>query len=279
MLLFFLEYAMRKVSPLPGGEVPHLVSEKIGEYKLIGMIGKGNFGEVFLAEDAAGVCKALKIFQPQNEDRRSFDLEYDGLFLARRLKNEHLVPVEFVGRTEYCIYYTMPLADSLSDEEYIPHTLYNRMVQNNLEEKELLQMTADILGALEYLHNKKLLHRDIKPDNIFKVNGIWCLGDTGSLAFPNSKRFSGTPGFYPEKKNFRTDEASDLYALGKTLYCAATGMKPEHYPLVPENYDYSRCANLRKLYRNAVEEKYKSATQMRKDVEDVYRLQKYYEYL
>ena len=94
MLLFFLEYAMRKVSPLPGGKVPHLVSEKIGEYKLTGMIGKGNFGEVFLAEDAAGVCKALKIFQPQNEDRRSFDLEYDGLFLARRLKNEHLVPVE-----------------------------------------------------------------------------------------------------------------------------------------------------------------------------------------
>ena len=269
MLLFFLENAMRKVSPLPEGKLPHLLSKKIGEYKLTGMIGKGNFGEVFLAEDAAGVGKALKIFMPQNEDRRSFDLEYDGLFLARGLMHKNLVPIEYVGRTEYCIYYTMSLADSLSKEEYIPHTLYNRMVQNDLEEKELLQMTADILSALEYLHNKKLLHRDIKPDNIFKINGVWCLGDTGSLAFRNPKRFSGTPGFYPEKKNFRADEASDLYALGKTLYCAATGMKQEYYPLVPEKYDYSRYANLRKLYRNAVEGKYQNANEMRKDVEDV----------
>ena len=268
MLLFFLENAMRKVSPLPGGEVPHLVSKKIGEYKLTGMIGKGNFGEVFLAEDPTGVCKALKIFMPQNDDRRSFDLEYDGLFLARGLMHKNLVPIEYVGRTGYCIYYTMPLADSLSKEEYIPHTLYNRMVQNDLEEKELLQMTADILSALAYLHNKKLLHRDIKPDNIFKINGIWCLGDTGSLAFRNPKRFSDTPGFYPEKKNFRADEASDLYALGKTLYCAATGMKPEYYPLVPENYDYSRYPALRRIYRNAVEGKYKTANEMRKDVED-----------
>lgn len=269
MLLFFLENAMRNVSPLPDGEAPHLVSKKIGEYKLIGMIGKGNFGEVFLAEDPAGVCKALKIFMPQNDDRRSFDLEYDGLFLARNLKHKNLVPIEYVGRTEYCIYYTMPLADSLSKEEYIPHTLYNRMIQNDLEENELLQMAADILGALEYLHSKKLIHRDIKPDNIFKINGIWCLGDTGSLAFCNAKRFSGTPGFYPEKKNFRADDTSDLYALGKTLYCAATGMKPEYYPLVPENYDYSHYAVLRKIYRNAVEGKYQNATQMSKNLEDV----------
>lgn len=268
MLLFFLEYAMRKVSPLPNGEAPYLVSKKIGEYKLTGMIGRGNFGEVFLAEDPSGFRKALKIFMPQGEDRRSFDLEYDCLFLARGLENEYLVPVEYVGRTEYCIYYTMPLADSLSKEEYIPHTLYNRMIQNDLSETELLQMSVDILSALAYLHGKKMIHRDIKPDNIFKVNGIWCLGDTGSLAFRDPKRFAGTPGFYPDRKNCHIDEKTDLYALGKTLYCAATGMKPENYPLVPENYDYSRYANLRKLYRNAVEEKYKTADQMRKDVED-----------
>ena len=272
MLLFFLEHAMRKVSPLPGGELPHLVSKKIGEYQLTGIIGKGNFGKVFLAEDSSENLKALKIFMPQHENDRSFDLEYDGMFLAGKLQNKYLIPVEDIGRTEYCIYYTMPLADSLCEKEYIPHTLYNRMIQNDLNEKELLQITSNILSALAYLHDRKLIHRDIKPDNIFKINGIWCLGDTGSLAFSHPKNFAGTPGFYPETKNFRADEVSDLYALGKTLYCAATGMKPELYPLVPENYDYSRYAIVRRIYRNAVEGKYKTANQMRKDVEDAGRL-------
>lgn len=269
MLLFFLEHAMRKVSPLPNGEAPHLAAKRIGKYQLSGVIGKGNFGEVFLAEGSAGELKALKIFMPQHENDRSFDLEYDGLFIAGKLQNEYLVPVEYIGRTEYCIYYTMPPADSLSEKEYIPHTLYNRMIQNDLDKKEVLQMTSNILSALTYLHGRKLLHRDIKPDNIFKINGIWCLGDTGSLAFSRPKNFAGTPGFYPETKNFRADEVSDLYALGKTLYCAATGMNPEHYPLVPENYDYSRYAIVRKIYRNAVEGKYKTANQMRTDVENV----------
>ena len=271
MLLFFLEHAMRKVSPLPKGELPHLVSKKIGEYQLTGIIGKGNFGEVFLAEKPAGELKALKIFMLQHENDRSFDLEYDGMFLARNLQNKYLVPIEYIGRTEYCIYYTMPLADSLSEKEYIPHTLYNRMIQNDLDEKELLQMTSNILSALAYLHDRKLIHRDIKPDNIFKINGVWCLGDTGSLAFSRPKNCTGTPGFYPEKKNFRADEVSDLYALGKTLYCAATGMKPERYPLVPENYDYSRYAIVRRIYRNAIEGKYKTANQMRRGLEDAYQ--------
>jgi serine/threonine protein kinase len=266
---------MHQVSPLPEGELPHLAAKKIGEYQLAGIIGKGNFGEVFLAEDSNGVQNALKIFIPRFDDHRNFDLEYDGMFLTHKLQNEYLVPVEYVGRTEYCIYYTMPLADSLSEKEYIPHTLYNRMIQNDLDEKELLQMTSNILSALAYLHDRKLIHRDIKPDNIFKINGVWCLGDTGSLAFSRPKNFTGTPGFYPEKKNFRADEVSDLYALGKTLYCAATGMKPEHYPLVPENYDYSRYAIVRRIYRNSIEGKYKTANQMRKDVEDVYLCRNY----
>ena len=68
MLLFFLENAMRKVSPLPEGKLPHLLSKKIGEYKLTGMIGKGKrgpevvaamkeFGAVYFG--AIGGCGAL----------------------------------------------------------------------------------------------------------------------------------------------------------------------------------------------------------------------------
>ena len=163
----------------------------------------------------------------------------------------------------------MPLADVLCEDPYVPHTLYNRMVKNDLAESELLELAASVLKALAFLHTKGLVHRDVKPDNILKVDGVWCLGDPGLVTFRRPARFAGTPGFYPEKKNFRADAGSDLYALGKTLYCAATGMKPENYPLVPEPYDYSRYPALRRIYRRAVEGKYNTADEMRKDVEDV----------
>ena len=269
---FLLNHAMRQVSPLPeGADLPPWIREKsLGDWRLTGSIGKGNFGEVFLAEDAFGNRKALKVFTPEAADRRAFDLEYDGME-AMRMVAEHpnLVPVESVGRTDYCIYYTMPLADALREEPYVPHTLYNRMVKNDLAEAELLKVAASVLEALAFLHTKEMVHRDVKPDNILKVNGVWRLGDPGLVTFRRPARFAGTPGFYPEKKSFRADAGSDLYALGKTLYCAATGMKPENYPLVPEHYDYSRYPALRRIYRRAVEGKYKTANEMRKDVEDV----------
>ena len=268
---FLLDHAMRQVSPLPEEtDLPPWIREKrLGDWHLAGSIGKGNFGEVFLAENASGEKKALKVFAPEAADRRAFDLEYDGMEVARMVaEHPNLVPVESVGRTDYCIYYTMPLADALCEEPYVPHTLYNRMVKNDLSEAELLEVAAAVLEALAFLHAKGLVHRDVKPDNILKVDGVWRLGDPGLVTSRRPARFAGTPGFYPEKKHFRADAGSDLYALGKTLYCAATGMKPENYPLVPEHYDYSRYPALRRLYRNAVEGKYKTANEMRKDVED-----------
>jgi len=269
-MLFLLHYVMRQVSPLPDGDdqPPWIREKKVGPWHLLGLIGRGNFGEVFLAEDPEGNRKAVKVFAPELTDRRAFELEYNGMEHAHRLTpHPNLVPVESVGRTEYCIYYTMPAADALNENPYTPHTLYNRMVRNDLGEQELLELAGSVLNALEFLHSKKLVHRDVKPDNILKTNGVWRLADPGLLSAPHPAQFAGTPGFYPGKKSFRADEAGDLYALGITLYCAATGMKPEKYPLVPEHYDYSRYPRLRRLYRNAVEGAYKNADEMIKDLE------------
>ena len=269
---FLLQHAMRQVSPLTEGasQPPWIRSGKLDEYQLLGSIGNGAFGEVFLAKTPDGQRKAVKVFLPQEADRRAFDLEFDGMEFAQHAgRHPNIIPIEKVGRTEYCIYYTMPLADALREEPYVPHTLYNRMMKNDLAEAELLELAASVLEALAFLHTKGLVHRDVKPDNILKVNGVWRLGDPGLVTFRRPARFAGTPGFYPEKKHFRADAGSDLYALGKTLYCAATGMKPESYPLVPEHYDYSRYPALRRIYRSAVGGKYKTANEMRKDVGDV----------
>ena len=271
LLLLLLLDSLRHVSPLPEGkdQPPWIRKKRLDDWHLLGSIGRGNFGEVFLAEDRKGNRKALKVFHPSGEsDRRAFDIEYDGMQRAHWLKmHPHLVPVESVGWTKYCAYYIMPLADALVPEPYAPHTLYNRMMKKDLAEAELLEIASSVLDALEFLHGNGLVHRDVKPDNILRVDGSWCLGDLGSVASRRPRSFAGTPGFYPEKKNFRADASSDLYALGKTLYCAATGTKPENYPLVPEHYDYDRYPKIRRLYRDAIDGKYKTATEMRKAVD------------
>ena len=269
MLFFLVNYLLRQVSPLPEGEdqPPWIREKKLDGWRLLGSIGKGSFGEVFIAENSEGKRRALKIFAPSEGDRRAFDIEYDGMEMARRLGGTPgLVPVESIGRTEYCIYYTMPLADALPGTSYTPHTLYNRTEKNDLDERELLDIAASVLDALDFLHGKGLLHRDVKPDNIMRVNGAWCLGDPGLISTRRPRSFAGTQGFYPEKKRFRADASTDLYALGKTLYCAATRMSADRYPLVPEDYDYGRYPKLRAIYRNAVDGKYKTAAEMKKAV-------------
>ena len=272
MFFFFHNYILHQVSPLPEGsdQPPWIRDKRLGQWQLLAGIGKGNFGEVFLAEDGSGNRKALKVFAPDPADRRAFDLEVNGMWHAVMAGgNPHLVPIESYHREEYCVYYLMPLADALREDPYTPHTLYNRIAQGDLDEAELLEVAAAGLAALEFLHRRNLVHRDIKPDNILKCGGVWQLGDPGLLSVRRPAHFAGTPGFYPDRKRFRADVSGDLYALGKTLYCAATGMKPENYPLVPENYDYRRYSELRQLYRNAVKGKYQTANEMRKDVENV----------
>ena len=278
LLLFLANHLTHLVSPLPEGEKkpPWLKKGHLDNWELIREIGSGGSGDVFLAGNSDNDIRALKIFSPKSDDRRAFDLEFDGIFKAKSIgEHPYIVPIESIGKKQYCMYYTMPLADHLDTGpdckihtlyDYRPHTLYNRIIDNDLTEPELLELASNILDALDFLHGKGLVHRDVKPDNIMRVRGVWCLGDLGLISWRRPRNFAGTPGYYPERKSFRADTSSDIYALGKTLYCAATGMKPTCYPLVPEKYDYDRYSNLRSIYRAAVEGKYETANEMKRDV-------------
>ena len=266
--LFLCEHALKTVKPLPDGvDVPPWIADKkIGDYRLLASIGKGGFGEVFLAENRDGNRKAVKIFTPKRKGPVAFNLEYDGMRMAEFAGvHQNLVPIESVGRTEHCVYYTMPLADSLREAEYIPATLHNVLTdRKTMDEEELAQMALDILDALAYLHRKQLIHRDVKLDNILRFGNVWKLGDPGLLSPRRQKKSAGTPGFFINLKSHRTDESDDLYALGKVLYCAWTGMGPEHYPLVPIPYNYDRYARLRSVYRLAVGQKIATAEEFSK---------------
>ena len=267
----------RWVSPLPDGtdQPPWIREKRLGYWRLVGIIDRGGFGEVFLAVDTIGNFRALKVFTPASEEEhRAFDLEFGGMFLVKTAFDggHHTVPIESVDTAEHCVYYAMPLADALGSDPYVPHTLNNRIRRNDLDEAELLKVAASVLDALSYIHGKGLVHRDVKPGNILKIKGEWCLGDPGLISPRRPTRFAGTPGFYIENKHHRADETDDLYALGKTLYCAATGMAADKYPIFPDHYDWNRYPALLQLYLRAVDGEYRSADEMKKDAEHPERL-------
>lgn len=79
-------------------------------------------------------------------------------------------------------YYTMELADSLSEESYIPATLSNIIrYQGRLSSGEVLELAGQILPVLDVMHRKNLIHRDIKPENIIQVDGKFKLSDIGLM--------------------------------------------------------------------------------------------------
>ena len=115
--------------------------------------------------------------------------------------------------------------------------------ENPLSEPELVKLIAQAIDALAYLHDEKILHRDVKPANIFlSEDGDVKLGDFGvSRLMTSSAQLAqtecGTPLYYsPELAAGRPyDRAADVWALGCTLYALATLQPPWTAQLGPRS--------------------------------------------
>lgn len=89
-----------------------------------------------------------------------------------------------------------------------------------------------LASALEALHAKGLLHLDIKPANILFIDGLPVLGDYGSVGRSvQPDRHLGSDGYYPPDK--RGSAALDVFALGRSLYEAWSGLERYHFPNLP----------------------------------------------
>ena len=117
-------------------------------------------------------------------------------------------------------------------EEYINGVnLQDELEQGRVfTEKQVLQIGLQLCDVLLAIHNKGILHRDIKPGNIILQNSsAWLIDFGAAKTVSGSKtqdtRILGTPGFAPpEQYGFgQSDMRSDIYALGVTLYEARTG--------------------------------------------------------
>ncbi len=218
----------------------------IPEHTLLRLIGSGGSGQVWLARNALGTYRAVKIVHRRFfRTGQSFDREFNGVVRFEPVSRLHdgLVDILQVGGSAaagyfYCV---MELADDVSTgqtiipERYVPRTLaYDLTKRRRLPIGECVRLGAALASALGFLHRHNLVHRDIKPSNLIFVNGFPKLADVGLVAARSEPHSHiGTEGFIPPE-GAGTPRA-DIYSLGKVLYEISTGKDRNDYPELPDS--------------------------------------------
>lgn len=215
----------------------------IRDHETLRLIGRGAFGEVWLARSVTGVLRAVKVVWREDYDRpEAFEREFEALkrFEPVSRRHEGLVPVLQVGRNEQegFYYYVMELADDvergrdIDPATYQPHTLALQMRrEQRVTAEACVRLGATIAEGLEHLHRHQLIHRDVKPSNLIFIDGICRLADIGLVALLGQRSFVGTEGFVAPEGPGTT--AADIFSLGMVLYEASTGKDRLDFPDLP----------------------------------------------
>jgi hypothetical protein len=217
---------------------------EIPEHVLIRRIGRGAYGEVWLAKNVIGGFRAVKIiYRGRFANERPSQREFEGICKFDPISRKHpgLVTILQVGQNAQAgyFYYVMELADdtrtgqAIDTEAYAPRTLKVEMeARPHRPLSTSLQIALSLTSALGYLHARGLIHRDIKPSNIIFVNGVPKIADVGLIteAGGDASR-QGTPYYMPS--DAPGEPTADIFALGKVFYELFMGLHPKHFPELP----------------------------------------------
>src|SRR6266566_5650934 len=220
----------------------------VPDHELIQCIGRGSYGEVWLARNLMGIYRAVKVVYRKNFGRqRPFERELAGIKKFEPISRSHesFVDILHVGQNEKggYFYYIMELGDdsttgqNINPRFYVPKTLAKEVaLRGRLPLSECVQLGLWLSAALDSLHTHGLVHRDVKPSNIIFVNGVPKLADIGLVADINETRsYVGTEGFIPPEGP--GTPSADIYSLGKVLYEASTAMDRHHFPDLPAQFE------------------------------------------
>jgi CHASE2 domain-containing sensor protein len=219
----------------------------IPDHMLLRCIGRGAYGEVWLARNAIGTYHAVKIVHRSNfSDGAPFEREFRGIQKFTPISRSHpgFLNILHVGRDDRHghFYYIMELGDdkqtgqNVDPATYTPRTLAQELQRRGrLPVSESLIVALNLSSALQHLHQHHLIHRDIKPANIVFVENAPKLADIGLVtnmsADGREATLVGTPDYIaPEGPG---TAAADIYSLGKVIYQIYTGMPCNQFPALP----------------------------------------------
>ncbi|MFG3258445.1 protein kinase [Streptomyces sp. NPDC048172] len=205
---------------------------QIGEYRLLGRLGDGGMGSVYLAQSSRGRTAAVKLVRSELAEHPAFRLRFEREVRAAR---------QVTGE------WTAPVLDAEPDAPqpwlatgYIPGISLTDAVEGQpdpLPERTVRILANRLALALGSVHEAGLVHRDVKPSNVLvTIDGprlidfgiARALEHTGDIQLTRTGAVVGSPAFMsPEQaRGQRLTAASDIFSLGSALVFAATGRVP-----------------------------------------------------
>ena len=207
-------------------------------YTLERELGGGGMSTVFLAEETAlGRKVVVKVLPPDLLGSLNVDRFKREIQLAARLQQAQIVPLLSAGEANGIPYYTMPFVEGES--------LRARLGKlGRLPVPEVVHILRDVARALSYAHERGIVHRDIKPDNVLLSGGTAVVTDFGIAKAISAARAAsatsqltqvgtsvGTPAYIsPEQAagDPDVDHRADIYSLGCMAYELLAGQPPFH---------------------------------------------------
>jgi serine/threonine-protein kinase len=208
--------------------------KKLGRYEILQPLGQGAMGSVYKARDPAidrtvavkTVGTVLLGSEAAEEFLERFRREARA---AGRLSHPHIVPVHDMGVDE-------ATGTPFIVMEYVDGVSLATVLKENaaLPVPQALEVIGQVASALDEAHRSGIVHRDVKPANVFlDSRGRVKVGDFGIAHLPESDLTQtgvrlGTPGYLPPEalRGERVDARSDVFALGALSYQVLTGRKP-----------------------------------------------------
>ena len=205
--------------------------KSVGNYDIVRWIAEGGMGTVYQGRHKlTGQIVAIKILSSAMAKNAVLLQRFEREFRAA----SQLDHPNIVRAIEYCKTWTSPFLAM----EFVEGQSIGKMInpQSPMREDRAIDLITQVCLGLEYAHDRELIHRDVKPDNILvtpdgvaKLTDFGLVKDSGEMNLTVTGRGLGTPYFMaPEQfRNAKNaDIRYDIYSVGATLYAMLTGQLP-----------------------------------------------------
>jgi serine/threonine-protein kinase len=203
-----------------------------GAYTVEREVGQGGMATVYLARDVKHARSvALKVLRPELATAVGGDRFPREIQIVAQLAHPHILPLHDSGETGGLLYYVMPFVEGESLREKLAR-------EGRLSLREAVRIIREVADALAYAHDRGIIHRDIKPDNVMLSGRHALVTDFGvakAVSAAGADKLTtvglalGTPAYMsPEQAMGETDldARSDIYALGAMAYEMLAGEPP-----------------------------------------------------